>query len=155
MRTFCRLTYLAFAVLAVAGTVGGFLGTTPVALKLLVGLVAALSFSRPPDGLVLLAALGPLGGLFSVMAGTSVSWTVPFMLAFVGGASAHRLRDRSDPEDVPVLAACLFWAAVVVSSVATLIAVRLGPSEAPGQLAASFFDWLVTATRWPLEATPA
>jgi O-antigen ligase len=148
MRTFCRLTYLAFAVLAVAGTVGGFLGTTPVALKLLVGLVAALSFSRPPDGLVLLAALGPLGGLFSVMAGTSVSWTVPFMLAFVGGASAHHLRDRSDLEDVPVLAACLFWAAVVVSSVATLIAVRLGPSEAPGQLAASFFDWLVH--RYPM-----
>ncbi len=143
MRTFCRLTYLAFAVLAVAGTVGAFLGTTPLALKLLVGFVAALSFLRPPDGLVLLAALGPLGGLFSVMAGTSVSWTVPFMLAFVGGASAHRLRDSSSPEHVPVLAACLFWVAVVVSSMATLIAVRQGPSEAPGQLTANFFNWLV------------
>ena len=148
MRTFCRLTYLAFAVLAVAGTVGTFLGTTPLALKLLVGLVAALSLWRPSEGLVLVAALGPLGGLFSGMAGTSVSWTVPFMLAFVGGASAHRLRDSSSPEHVPVLAACLFWAAVVVSSLATLIAVHQGPSEAPGQLIASFFDWLVH--RYPM-----
>ena len=65
------------------------------------------------------------------------------MLAFVGGASANRLRDSSSPEHVPVLAACLFWAAVVVSSLATLLAVRQGPSEAPGQFTASFFDWLV------------
>ena len=148
MRTFCRLTSLAFAVLAVAGSVGAFLGTTPLALKLLVGLVAALSFWRPSEGLVLVAALGPLGGLLSGLAGTSVSWTVPLMLAFVGGASAHRLRDTVSPDDVPVLAASLCWAAVVVSSLATLIAVRQGPSQAPGQLTASFFDWLVH--RYPI-----
>lgn len=93
----------------------------PIGGRLLVGAVLALAASRPPDALLVVAGLTPLGGVLGAMAGMPMPLTEPLVLAFLTGWLAReavrpgaRVTTRCEGTLVPVV---LMAAAGVASAI--------------------------------------
>ncbi len=102
-------------------------------------IVAALS---PSLGLLVVAALGALGGALSILTGSRFSWTDPLVLAAVTGWLAHRVT-RAEPWDRTATALALTMIALAVTSSLVLLGVLAHVTALPDQPPAyQFWAWL-------------
>ena len=68
-----------------AALAGVATGGAPLALAGSVAALLLITALRPADGLLLLAAFGPLGGALGALVPYRDGWTIPILLAFTAG----------------------------------------------------------------------
>ncbi len=138
-----RLLGLAATLLGAAGLSGVFLGPGPAAMKLGVAGLMILAVCRIGDALVVLAALGPLGGALAGLSGSTASWSAPLAFALVAGAGlrcAVTPRASKDPAATGVAAA---WIALALASAAAECWFRASLDSSLGPTFLNFFRWLL------------
>jgi len=138
-----RFLGLAAALLGAAGISGVFLGPGPAAMKVGVAGVMVLALWRIGDALVVLAALGPLGGALAGLSGSAASWSTPLAFALVAGAGlrcAVKPRASKDPTATGAAAA---WIALALASAAAECWFRASLDVSVGPTFRDLFRWLL------------
>lgn len=101
----------------------------PSAVKLIVLGVLGIALARPVAGLLILAALAPLGHLVAILVGVpQLRFTDAVVVAFIGGWLLRGLPDRRGPDLAAPLLAWLFAVALAAPIVSEIW--RLRPSIA-------------------------
>ena len=138
-----RFLGLAAALLGAAGISGVFLGPGPAAMKVGVAGLMILAVCRIGDALVVLAALGPLGGALAGLSGSAASWSTPLAFALVAGAGlrcAVKPRASKDPTATGAAAA---WIALALASAAAECWFRASLDVSVGPTFRDLFRWLL------------
>ncbi len=134
---------LAAALLGAAGVSGVFLGPGPAAMKVGVAGLMVLAAWRLGDALVVLAALGPLGGALAGLSGSAASWSTPLAFALVAGAGlrcAVKPRALKDPVATGTAAA---WIALALASAGAECWSRASLQSSLGPAFGNLFRWLL------------
>jgi O-antigen ligase len=134
---------LGTALLGVVGVSGVFLGAEPAAMKVAVAGLIALSAWRTGDALVVLAALGPLGGALSALTGSDAAWSIPLAFALVAGAGLHRAVKPQPLKDPPATEAAAAWIVVILASVAAECWFRASLDVSPAPTVRNLVTWLL------------
>jgi hypothetical protein len=135
------------AVLAGIGTglcgAGILLGPAPISLKCATVAMAALAATRTADALVMVAALGPLGGALAALSNSPRSWTLPLVLALLFGAAIRGVtRGRAVRPDAAVWASTI-WIGLVLVSLCVQLWTDLQRSASASLFLRGFVDWLL------------
>ena len=145
-----RLPSLLLALVATASVAGVFLGTAPLAMKLAIAAMMALTIWRPADGLVAAAGFAPLGGGLAALTHSSRSWSLPLVCAFLAGVAIRESIQPREPRDRVVTVVAAVWVAIVFLSLGVEIAAQRPPSQPLTVFLGKFLSWLVQ--RFPMTA---
>jgi hypothetical protein len=121
------LAGLIVAAAAMAALAGVATGGAPLALAGSVAALLLITALRPADGLLLLAAFGPLGGALGALVPYRDGWTIPVLLAFTAGYALRVPWRPGRAGDRWFHAVALLWIAIVMCSLAMVLA-----APAPG-----------------------
>ena len=124
------LAGLTVAAAAMAGLAGVATGAAPLALACSVAALLVITAVRPAGGLLLLAAFGPLGGALGALVPYRDGWTIPILLGFTAGYALRASWRPRREGDGWFLAVALLWVAIVICSLATVLAAAPGPGGA-------------------------
>ncbi len=139
-----RLPSLLLAVAATASLAGVFLGPTPLVMKVAIAAVIALSAWRPGDGLVVVAAIAPLGGALSALSQAPRSWTVALLFALLAGVAFRESIRPREPRDRAAMIVVAVWVSAVLVSLTLGLFEQRPPTQPPAVFFGSFLAWFLT-----------